>query len=95
MSARQSPSFSTPILPNLQCPEGKIPAQEANSQAEEKQAGARKKLEPGILMKKQALSEFPRLFYGGGRNPFPENKEVIDFDSRLQKSRYADRKMKV
>jgi hypothetical protein len=39
--------------------------------------GARQKPEPGIFMKKQALSEFSGLLDGRGRNPFLENKEVV------------------
>ncbi|MGO8736028.1 MAG: hypothetical protein ACLQVM_24905 [Terriglobia bacterium] len=95
MSAHQSPSFSTPTLPNLQRLECKITAQGSDSQPEEKQVGARKKLEPGIFMKKQELSEFSGLFDGGGRNPTLENKAVASLQCRLSKSRRVERKMKV
>jgi hypothetical protein len=83
MSAHQSPSFSTPILPNLQRLECKITAQGSDSQPGEKQVGARKKPEPGIFMKNQVLSQFSKFFDGRGRNPSLENKEVANLQCRL------------
>jgi hypothetical protein len=95
MFARRSLSFSKPNPSNPRIRRGKIPASEGRPLREEKRRGSERDYEPGMFMKKQAISEFSGLFDGGARNPFLENKEVVSTFCRLSMSKNRDRKIKV
>ena len=69
--------------------------QGSTPEGREQEGGAQRECDPGMFMKKLALSECSRNCDGIFDYPFFENKEVIVTDCRLSNKQKQYRKMKV